>query len=240
MPSCKLCGQSDKLIDAHIIPRAFYGLADSGEPAKIISSVPGRHPKRMRVGIYNSSILCEKCDGTLGRLDQHAAETLLPPGVPVRLTPQGDPICYVYPKANPVLIHRFVASVVWRASVSDYFFFKKVQLGPYEQRIARLLMESEDAVGDHIETVLGEFNEAYVPILDPHRIMMEGARYWVLYANRFTFYFKVDKRQSRGSMAEFALRPGAPVRAIFRCWRDSKALMADLARRYPNLYKDRA
>ena len=53
----------------------------------------------------------------LGRLDQHAAETLLVPGLPVSATRLGPPLCYLHKDADPVLIHRFVASVVTQPAV---------------------------------------------------------------------------------------------------------------------------
>lgn len=242
MPQCKLCKQEAKLVRAHIIPRAFYQLPVEEEPAKIISSVEGRHPRRTRTGIYDPNILCDKCDGMLGRLDQHAAETLLIPGFPVRLTRLGAPVCYLYAEADPVLIHTFVASVLWRASVSSNVFFEPVALGPYAEKIAALLFDPVSSYGSNIETVLGEFNQSNVPLLNPHAIKMGGVRYWVLYAGRFTLYLKADKRPSVGSLAEYALRPGRPVFAIARDWKNSKErpIMAALARRHPNLFKPRS
>jgi hypothetical protein len=212
MPICKLCGEDAKLIDAHVIPRAFYGRTEPGAPGKIISSVAGRHPKRVPKGIYDQGILCEKCDGMLGQLDQHAAETLLPGGMPVRLTPLGEPICYIYEKADPLLIHRFTASVLWRASVSDNLFFGRVRLGPYEPKIARLLLEPGLAPGEGLETTLGEFDASHVPILDPHTIKMNGARYWVVYANRFSCTSR--RTSARAAPRYLSLRSGPVCRSV--------------------------
>jgi hypothetical protein len=191
LPLCHLCKKRyAQLVAAHIIPRAFYNLSADGQPAKVVSSARGRHPKRVRVGLYDQHILCEKCDGWLGCLDQHAAETLLPDGTQLRLG--GQPVCFQYSEADPVLVHRFVASVLWRASISRLEFFQKVKLGPYEQSVARMLLESDCSMGSNIETVLGEFDSRHVGLLDPHSIRMDGVRYWVLYANRFILYFKTD------------------------------------------------
>lgn len=241
MPLCKLCKTEAKLVEAHIIPRAFYQLSDTDEPVKIVSSVEGEHPRRMRIGIYDPNILCAKCDGALGLLDQHAAETLLPPGTPISSLAGGPALCQ-YDRADPVLIHHFVASVYWRASVSSHSFFRRVRLGPYEDRIADLLNDPAKQHGSEIETVLGEFNSDRVPILDPCPNKWGAVRVWTLYANRFVLYFKTDQRPSPDDMSQHVLRKGAPVRTWVRDWLSSKerAAMVPLARRHPNLYKPRS
>jgi hypothetical protein len=80
MATCKLCGHERKLIKAHIIPESFLALPTSDEgSAKILSSIKSVYPKTTRTGIYDDSILCQRCDGELGIFDQHAAEALIKP-----------------------------------------------------------------------------------------------------------------------------------------------------------------
>jgi hypothetical protein len=135
---CCLCRENHWLIKAHIIPRTFWPL-DGGTP-KLLSNKSGVFPSRSPQGVYDT-ILCEDCDGkVLGLLDQHAAETLLC-GKPQALDTSTE-IGNRYPEADPQKIRLFAAAVAWRASVSKHGFFARISLGPYEEIIRQMILDS--------------------------------------------------------------------------------------------------
>jgi hypothetical protein len=141
MPICKLCHYDRRLIDAHVIPRAFWQLPGPGEgAAKILSNTTGTFPRRTRIGVYDSSILCAECDGELGKLDQHAAEMLLQ-NQPTELFHLAELCGRRYEHADTAMIYRFIVSVAWRASISTQPFFRRVRLGPYERSARHVLLE---------------------------------------------------------------------------------------------------
>jgi hypothetical protein len=60
MFACKLCKQDPKPVKAHIIPRRFWE-PDPIEPLRMLTNIKGQHMKRSRIGIYDSTIVCEAC-----------------------------------------------------------------------------------------------------------------------------------------------------------------------------------
>lgn len=240
MPICKLCEQEKKLINAHIIPKAFFSLPLlNAEPAKILSSIKGVYPKTTRTGIYDSGILCGSCDGKLGILDQYVAERLIQKKEFNQLT-FVQAVGRRYANVNPDLVQKFLLSVLWRASVSNHYFFSRVSLGPYENTIASILREEKEDPYV-IPAILGEFSSENPPVLDPHSTCFEGVRFWVIYANRFIFYIQTDKRRTPSQFRPFCVKPKAPLISIVRSWDKSKelAVLTGVARANPGAFRPR-
>jgi hypothetical protein len=76
---CKFCKRDDRnLVEAHIVPKAFYGLNEFRGPLVGISNVGGQKPKRMPVGVYDSKMICDSCEDNYSHLDDYAAKVLKP------------------------------------------------------------------------------------------------------------------------------------------------------------------
>ena len=238
MPLCKLCGEEKKLVDAHILPRAFWQLPLASEQAaKLMSNIADDRPAKTLKGVYDSGILCEACDLVLGRLDQHASESLLQGRNFEPFFKDGLEVGRHYTEADANIISQFIASVAWRASISSHRFYKSVRLGPYEAAIAAWLRDESD-MPEGIGTVMAEFDQDDVPMLDPHKTRTDGVRYWVLYGDRFVFYLKADKRATPQSLRRFALEETGVVMTAVRKWQGSKerAIMQNIAGRNPNAF----
>jgi hypothetical protein len=236
MAICRLCKNERQLINAHIIPRAFWRLPPSGEhAAKLLSNTKGVHPRRVRNGVYDNGILCQDCDGRLGTLDQHAAESLLQ-SRPIDIGIHRHVLSRRYELADASLLRLFIASVAWRASVSTHPYFVHVKLGLYEELIRQtLLNHSNDR---RVECVLGEFDNDDVPALDPHATRFDGVRLWLIYADRFIFYVKVDRRPMPNFLNIQNLRKHKVVYSVVRNWEKSKerSVLQNIARANPGAF----
>ncbi len=152
---CKFCDGQKELVDAHIIPKAFYTLemASIHFPMFIASNNPTRRHRALK-GIYDKTILCAECDNKkFGQLDDHAAKALLHGKVGKHESKQSPAIEKCYNDANPKLIYDFILSVAWRASVSTHKFFDSVSLGRYEGIIKQYL-DSADLLFQNISMYL--------------------------------------------------------------------------------------
>ncbi len=239
MSICKLCGNDRPLIKAHIIPESFWSLPPTGEEAaKIISSKKGSHPKRTLTGVYDTELLCERCDVSLGQLDQHAAECLLRSDNFEEAQTSERPFARIYRDADPLKVQRFILSVAWRASISNHSFFERVSLGPYEEAIKGFLLNKIEAETG-IEVMLGEFDKADPATLNPHATRFDKIRFWLIYANRFILYVKTDKRVTPNSLNECIIRKGRPVVSIVRSFDQSKELpvLQNLVRANPHAFR---
>ncbi len=72
---CQYCGETGKLIKAHVIPAAFFRrLRDGQDPPRLLTNKEKEYPKRMPIGVYDSNILCEACESRFGDWDDYAWE----------------------------------------------------------------------------------------------------------------------------------------------------------------------
>jgi hypothetical protein len=240
MGTCQLCLRDRKLIKAHIVPQAFYASRrNEPGPAKILTNTTGIRPKKSQQGIYDPEILCEGCDGDLGRLDQHAAEAILQVrGDPIWADDRSAVVARRYPAAQPRLILLFAASVLWRAWITQQDFFGRVALGPYGAVLRALLLNGEDGDTDRVDVQLAEFDNPDCPFLDPHSLKMDGVRYWLVYANRFMFYIKLDRRKTPPILSTLSLRSRSDVVSVVRRFDSSKerSVMKNIALANPNAF----
>lgn len=77
--TCKLCGQQAKLVDAHIIPEAFFrDLQTPGaSPLQIVSNDSAMYPERSHIGVYDKNIVCKDCELKFVPWDSYAARLLI-------------------------------------------------------------------------------------------------------------------------------------------------------------------
>lgn len=216
MAICKLCGEDKKLIDAHIIPRAFYPPKIPTGDAVIVPSLEGGYPRRTPIGVYDPKILCAECDGELGLLDEHVATKVLRGKHNAHHFGLGRE----YVDADPELVLRFAASVVWRASVSSHDMFNTMKLGPYTDKLHTWLTGQNPE--PPVEGWLAEFERDDVPFLNPALHRFSGVRVAVVYAGRLVFYLKLDRQRLPPEFVALSLVPGRPVWSIVRQFKNGK------------------
>jgi hypothetical protein len=234
---CLLCGNQQKLIKAHIVPKSFLNFGS--QPIAIFSSDENSRPQKSPVGVYDEYILCEECDNELGLLDQYVVLNLIrADGIVV--VDQEDLKCLQYQGVDTNILYKFIASVAWRASKSKHEFFSRVNLGPYEDIF---LSSFKVGANSQLQTdiFVTEFDKKDVPFLSPESIRIENVNMLRIPANRFVFYIKVDKRKSPLDMEEFAVGDNKPVLSIVQSWNDSreKQLVLKIIKRNqrPNFWK---
>jgi hypothetical protein len=225
MAICQLCGIDRKLIDAHIIPKSFWNINQDGRgPLAVLSSRPNWQPKRSPLGEYDNNILCAECDNILGRFDQHFVENLVKAqGVPI-VNAIGATVLN-YDKADAAKVHALITSIAWRASKSQRDYFGRVQLGPYENLLKASFGGDVDAQAK-LDCFMSEFDERNACFLNPQYSRFTGVRMLVIYANRFTFYVKVDRQETPEEFRNLIIREGRPVLSLVRKWEGSKQWQA--------------
>jgi hypothetical protein len=225
VPICKMCGNDRKLINSHIIPKSFWNIQKQGaEPLAVLSNRPGWRPVRSPIGEYDNNILCEQCDNQLGLFDQHVYEKLvLDLGAP--LLHHGTPLGFTYSNSDPILVKKFILSLVWRASISSRDYFCRISLGPYEDIFRNSFMGNETS-NDEISCLISEFDQRDVAFLNPQYSRMDGVKFAVVFANRFTFYAKVDKKSLPEFFRQSEIKQGNSVTSILRDWEGSKQQQA--------------
>ena len=116
---CKLCGRQETLIKAHVIPRSFWEIDGAGPPPRMVANIKGVFPKRIPIGVYDQTIVCESCERSFSGYDSYAAQLFLNRFNEFEAVRKanGRLTRYVFNGANYRLLKLFAIAVLWRASV---------------------------------------------------------------------------------------------------------------------------
>jgi len=222
---CRWCQQSAKLVRAHIIPEAFYDpIKGDSDKVVILQPLELKAAQFTSTGIYDPQILCSKCDGFLGRLDEYGLKIFKhPPPESDRVTtgfiPGYDLHCDDVQKAQ-----KFLLSVLWRASVSSQNFFKTVSLGQkYEDSIRHLIANGEEVTEAHFEfVIIRTFDHPYDGgFAPPFRVRFEGVTALQLYLPFFKFIVRMDRRPFPLMARLGRFMPGAMPQCLRLSYKDS-------------------
>ncbi|MBS0578674.1 MAG: hypothetical protein JSR36_05370 [Proteobacteria bacterium] len=143
---CRFCDQERPLIDAHIVPEAFYREIKSDDDAMLflVSSNVATHPKKTPIGPYDSGILCRECEDLFWEWDDYAIRLLIADRYTAfKRVVMGDVQYFEAASVDYRKLKLFMIAVAWRASVATHAAFKKVSLGKREQRAKELLRARE-------------------------------------------------------------------------------------------------
>jgi hypothetical protein len=76
--NCKLCGNAADLVNAHIIPEAFFReLRHEDKPPLLVTNTKGHFPKKVPIGVYDPEILCASCEKKFLPFDTYGIDVLL-------------------------------------------------------------------------------------------------------------------------------------------------------------------
>lgn len=145
---CKLCDKEGKLISAHIIPRIYF--EDAKGQDESLKVVGGGRSKKSRTGIYDDAIVCQSCENDIfSPLDDYGRKVirLIHDTKPQTLSGDNGKInLKIVPDVDYLKLKRFLASVLWRASVSRRAEYKGVALGRLEPEAKNFVEHSRDNI----------------------------------------------------------------------------------------------
>jgi hypothetical protein len=228
---CRLCGTNARLVDSHIIPRAFFNI-EHDQPAKMLSNSRGSWPRRAPIGVYDQ-IVCESCERSFSIYDQYAAETLLQGRRTIKtIYFKGRPLAYLIADIDYRLLKLFAIAVVWRASVARHHFYARVSLGPLEDLARQMLLAGNPGTADTFGVWWSRFDMDWEPgVMDPfcERWGENRIRAYRFYLGRAIAYIKCDARPIPREFRDIALQPGVVLPLIARDFQRSTDRRAMLA-----------
>jgi hypothetical protein len=223
---CRLCGSEEKLVRSHVIPRAFFDLEGQAD-VKLLSNTPGEYPKRAPIGVYDR-ILCDPCERGFSTADDYAVRVLKQELPSHRRTKQQGRLgAIMVADVNYELLKRFAIGVLWRASVSEHSFYRRVELGPYEDRARDLLVRTDPGELDEFGSWFSFFEMDWTPsIMDPFKERWAGVTAYRFYFGQVLGYIKVDRRPIPPAFRDIALAPGRNLPLVARDFSKSADLRA--------------
>jgi hypothetical protein len=218
-PSCKLCTNEAALIKAHVIPRSFWEI-DAAQPApRMVANIEGVFPKRIPIGVYDQTIVCEPCERSFSDYDSYAAQLFLHRFNEFEEVRDSNRRLtgYVLGNVDYRLLKLFAIAVLWRASVSSHSFFSRVRLGPFEENAREMLLQRDPGDATTFATLFSVWDDGTEPLwMDPIAERWDGVRSYRFYLGRFVTYVKVDSRPLPEQLAKAALTPEGPLHVVSR------------------------
>lgn len=212
MGVCHLCDQEKTLIDAHLLPKAFFRFLypdskiDDANPLIMIRG-DRDYAGRSSIGVYDSNILCRDCDGFLGELDQLGKEIFLDT-IPrlVAKRPRGD--VWIFDDVDAGKLKLFLLSVLWRFSISKREETQNIKLpAKFESRLKDMIKDRDFGSVDEFSTVVARYKfrnpdvNLHKFFHDPVPSRMDGVRFWSLcIPNGYKVLIKADSRKQLDSL----------------------------------------
>jgi hypothetical protein len=163
---CKLCqSRPVKFVNSHIIPRSFFRLFRGNDPHSIALDVGGNvnQVHKKQAGFADPEMLCESCEKKFSNFDSYGWKTLGSRDLTENpLTHQLRLYGYAVP-CDADLIHRFILSIYWRASVSGTGFTENFKLyRRYEDQILKDIFGSNPISAQYYQTIVFKLAEDYL------------------------------------------------------------------------------
>lgn len=217
--ACRLCLQNKQLIKAHIIPEAFFRLLRDGNvPPEMHSNTPGSFPKRMPIGTYDPTILCLGCDQKMAPWDDYGQQVLIHRfQQALEMTHAGKLVAWKLEDIEYRKLKLFFMAILWRASVSSQPFYKRISLGPFENRIRVMILNEDLGDAQDFSITLSRFGDVETTsMLDPHPTKFDGINYCQLYLSGYVAYIKVDKRPTPTFLTDCYFQKNKPLIVLVR------------------------
>ena len=217
---CQFCGNTGAHPAAHIFPKSLLGV---GPVAFKVYRMAGREPaRRSQTGVYDRQLWCNDCELASAKLESYVApylQSLDNYKVPWR-DPQGHPIeengralLWSVREIDAGILHRFVLSLLWRASASQREEVRGFSLGPYQARLREALRSSDANLLEPFPYIFRHEDETNLRAgyVTPFRSRYEGVRFVTLCAGGFAFDVKMSKSPVPEFCRSLVCRSEGPV-----------------------------
>lgn len=148
MKRCRLCGRDRvRLAEAHVFAVGFFAELPEKAHVKTVALSDGSG-RRLPKALYDREIICDECEhGIMQPLDDYAIKVIRDKkgAFRVPLPPEAPMGMFVFEGVNKRRIRAFLASVLWRCSVSRQPELNNLSIGnAYEERIRHDMLNNGD------------------------------------------------------------------------------------------------
>jgi len=242
---CKLCLQEKELLKkSHIIPDFMYKemFDEKHRMIKFTTQTPNSKTS-VPSSEYESQILCQKCDNEIiGNFETYASQVLFGSRVNVNaknyIKPDGLEFTQVS-NLDYKKLKLFLLSLLWRASISSRPFFRKVNLGPYEDVMRKMILEGDPCLGGDFPCIITSYRKQNLPkelVAEPRKIRLDQRIGYSFLIGGFLYIFKIIKGDQTDWVLEAAVNANGEAKIIHT----TKNQAADLLASYFGVRFDKA
>lgn len=137
MRKCLLCNSTRKsLVRSHIFPKGFFNQLPDRRRVDTLS-INGEPGRRLQNALYDSETVCDECEHTiLEPLDDYAIKILRDKESATRISvPNASKCLWVFEHIDKRRLRAFIASVLWRASVSRQLEVRSFSIGASREKM---------------------------------------------------------------------------------------------------------
>lgn len=199
---CQLCLQDKKLLKkSHIIPDFMY--QEIYDDKHFLSKVDLRSleiVQKRPSGFYDKNILCDDCDNRIiSQYESYGSKVLYGGNPPKEIAPIFEH-SKLQDQVNVTRIDYtkfklFLLSIIWRAHISKQEFFYKVDLGPYAEKLRKMVFNGNAGEENEFETCIVSYQNPELPLktLTPIRkFKIECNTSYLLHIGGLSYYFNIS------------------------------------------------
>jgi hypothetical protein len=194
---CKWCNKEyKKLAKSHIIPKAF-AIPDGKNDRFIVTA--NSHKKKRPIGSWDDTILCQQCEKQYQYIDNNGAQILLKnfDKLIIPFNDKKDEVAIQIGVHHLYDLKVFLIYTLWKASVSSLTEFRRIKLGPYEEKIKSDIISKRE-LGAHEYGFVGCYIDNPIGVIMPfkrNKKNYDGCTFYNLDLSSFEFDVKIDSRK---------------------------------------------
>ncbi len=148
--TCKLCLCEKELCKSHIIPDFMYEELFDEKHRLFIINTSNIIDKRPRFSGVYEILLCQTCENTLSVYENYmkgifSGDTrIIGNEIKIVNKKKSDGLAWTEVSGlDYTKVKLFTLSILWKASVSTQDFFRRIKLGPYEEKIRNMILNRD-------------------------------------------------------------------------------------------------
>lgn len=204
---CKFCEETRHLVNAHIIPRAFYPITGNSEKPMMVLANDSQWAKRSHQGIYDKALVCQVCEDQFNPWDTYAAEFLV----------QGRHQRNIKFAANHYVVYGFdysrlklfFLSLLWRASATDHRMYHKISLGIEEKKLKKLIQLKDPGTEEDFSAILIKYfnRPAAKLIAAPYSVSWNNVKAYEFTLGGYCVMIKAEDKPTPVALKQAVLAP---------------------------------
>jgi hypothetical protein len=229
---CRLCLKDSVLNNSHIIPEYFYKpMYDTKHRFLKVSPEPNKKNKFVQKGL-REYLLCNDCEQHINEFEKYANSVMF--YEPPKNINQNHRIAFIE-GIDYKLMKLFQLSIIWRASVSSLQTFSEVKLGPHQERLRKMVLDSKPGkytdYGCLQTAIFIERNKLASDLLMPVDLVkinnfktyrfIFGGMMWLYFVSNHNEKFKYKNMflQENGTLT-LTKYPIEKIKYLFKYWED--------------------
>ena len=181
-------------------------------PTRLATNAKGKYNRKIPIGIYDKSILCEKCERTFSDWENYGYNLFVRNWEKFnRKHHNGKIEVYELKNFDYVKLKLFILSILWKASVSSHDMFSWVNLGPHAALLRTMILEKDPGNNDDFGVMFQAFDKTKIGILNPTRSRLCNLNFYKVYLSHIIAWIKVDSQPFPDSENPLILQRERPL-----------------------------